>query len=223
MSSRPLSHTALAGASLGVGGVLFALYQAIRPFTDTPQTMASSAWVLSHTLAIVGFVLISAALLALPGLRTDAAPRAPAVPALVLAWLGTGPVLAYYGAETFGLWVIARAAVREDDPSLVDLATEFHQATLPTVLFAGGLALLGVAGVLTAVVAARSAAMPRWSGVPFALGLLLLIPQFYTPQPVRIVHGILLAAGCVWLAAAMVRARRGGAKRVSALRSRARG
>jgi hypothetical protein len=33
------------------------------------------------------------------------------------------------------------------------------------------------------------------------------IPQFYLPAGARIAHGVLLAASCVWLAAALAKAR----------------
>ena len=41
----------------------------------------------------------------------------------------------------------------------------------------------------------------RFSGVPLAIGLVLLIPQFYLPGWARIAHGVLVAIGLVWLAA----------------------
>jgi hypothetical protein len=44
--------------------------------------------------------------------------------------------------------------------------------------------------------------------VPFALGFALFIPQFYTPAAVRIAHGVLVGAGCAWLAWALWRADR---------------
>jgi hypothetical protein len=32
------------------------------------------------------------------------------------------------------------------------------------------------------------------------IGLVLYLPQFFLPPPVRVAHGLLLAAGCLWLA-----------------------
>jgi hypothetical protein len=45
------------------------------------------------------------------------------------------------------------------------------------------------------------------SGVLFAAGFALFLPQFYLPAGGRIAHGVLLAAGCVWLAVALTRTR----------------
>jgi len=45
--------------------------------------------------------------------------------------------------------------------------------------------------------------LPRYSGVVFALGFALFIPQFYGPPVVRVVHGVLTGIGCVWAAVAL--------------------
>ena len=45
-----------------------------------------------------------------------------------------------------------------------------------------------------------SGVLPRWSGVPIALGFALYIPQFFGNQPIRVAHGLVVAAGCLWLA-----------------------
>jgi hypothetical protein len=72
-------------------------------------------------------------------------------------------------------------------------------------MFAVGLLLLAVGAILAAVAIWRSGVLSRWSGVPFALGFALYIPQFFGTQPIRVVHGILLAIGCLWIAVSMWR------------------
>jgi hypothetical protein len=49
----------------------------------------------------------------------------------------------------------------------------------------------------------QSHVLPRTSGILFATGLALFLPQFFSPAPVRIAHGILLAAGSIVLAGAL--------------------
>jgi len=49
----------------------------------------------------------------------------------------------------------------------------------------------------------RSHVLPRTSAILFATGMALFLPQFFGPAPVRIGHGILLAAGSIILAAAL--------------------
>jgi hypothetical protein len=41
----------------------------------------------------------------------------------------------------------------------------------------------------------------------YAAGFALFLPQFYVPAAGRIAHGVLVAVGCGWLAAALWRAR----------------
>jgi hypothetical protein len=62
-----------------------------------------------------------------------------------------------------------------------------------------------VAGVWTAVTVWRDGELPRWTAIPFGLGFALFLPQFFTPPAVRIGHGVLVAVGCLWLAAGLRR------------------
>ena len=76
-------------------------------------------------------------------------------------------------------------------------------------IFAAGLLALAVGAVLAAVAIWRSGVLPPASGVLFAIGFALFIPQFYLPSAARIAHGVIVAAGCVWLASALWRTDRG--------------
>jgi hypothetical protein len=98
--------------------------------------------------------------------------------ALVVTWIGAGLTLPYYGAETYGLGVV---------------------------IFGTGLALLAAGGAIAAAAAWRSGGLTRWGGALLGAGLVLFIPQFWGPQPVRIAHGVLMAAGCLLLAAGLWR------------------
>jgi hypothetical protein len=40
----------------------------------------------------------------------------------------------------------------------------------------------------------------NYGGVAFAAGFVLFLPQFFTPAPVRIAHGVLMLVGLIWLA-----------------------
>lgn len=103
-----------------------------------------------------------------------------------------------------GVLFILYPAVRPwKDESTLDGAT--NPVSITT--FSVGLLMLGVGAVLAAVAVWRSGALPRYSGIVFALGFALFIPQFYTPPAVRIAHGLLVAAGLAWLAQAMWTAR----------------
>jgi hypothetical protein len=70
-------------------------------------------------------------------------------------------------------------------------------------MIVAGLLTLAVGAILVAVAIWRSRILPKWSGIPFALGFALYIPQYVASQPVRVAHGLLLAAGCLWIAVGM--------------------
>src|SRR2546421_2457197 len=97
----------LEALGLAVAGVLFFLYPAIRPYSDEASlqgaaAFASSAWIVAHVLAMLGFVLLALGLLALyRSVEATPAERF-AFLALVTTWIGAGLTLPYYGAEAFG-------------------------------------------------------------------------------------------------------------------------
>jgi hypothetical protein len=65
--------------------------------------------------------------------------------------------------------------------------------------------MLAAGAVVAAVAVWRCGVLPRWSGVLLAAGFGLYIPQFFGPPAVRIGHGVLVGAGCLWLAVSMWR------------------
>jgi hypothetical protein len=201
-----MSRTRLGAVALAAAGILFVLYPAVRPWDDESTVdgavaaMSSPAWVASHLFAMIGFILVPLGLLAFRGVRLG--------PAAVTMWIGAGLTLPYYGAEDFGLNAIARQAAAGHALDVLDLVDAVRYAPVAATTFAVGLVTLGVGAVLAAVAVWRSGVMARYVGVPFALGFALFIPQFYTPAAVRIAHGVLVGAGCAWLAWALWRADR---------------
>ena len=192
-------------AALAVAAVLFVLYPAVRPWHDESTldgaraSMSSGAWVAAHAFAMIGFVLVPVGLLALRDLLGSSLATA----ALVSTWVGAGLVLPYYGAEDFALHAIASRHPEQ----LLDLVDAIRYGGTQATFFGVGLVLLGVGAVLAAVAIWRSRVLPRSCGILFAVGYALYLPQFFTPAPVRIAHGVLLGAGLVWLAAALWTAR----------------
>ncbi|MFF0307333.1 hypothetical protein ACFYSC_07890 [Streptosporangium sp. NPDC004379] len=196
-----MNRARLTASAFAAGGVLFLIYQAARPYADESTlegaaAMASPSWTAVHLAASVGFVLVSLGILGLYLVLG----RSRLLPAAVVTWLGAGLTLPYYGAETFGLRVIGARAVRDHDAGLIELVDQFRFTPAAVAMFAAGLALLAVGVVMAAVEIRRSGALPRWSGVPLAVGFVLFIPQFYGSPAIRIAHGALLAAGGLWLA-----------------------
>jgi hypothetical protein len=203
--------TRRSGAALvASAGVLFFVYPLVRPWDDETtldgaRGMASTAWLVAHLSAIGGFILLVLGLQALYAVLRPTAGGLLAARALVVAWLGVGLTLPYYGVEVFGAHVIARRAVATSDAGVLDMVNEFRFNPAAIVLFVAGLLLLAVGMVLAAIAIWRSRLLSRWSGLPAAVGFTLFIPQFFAGAEVRIAHGALIAISCAWLAATLWR------------------
>jgi hypothetical protein len=191
--------------ALAAAGILFLLYPVVRPWHDentvagATTSMASTAWVAAHFFAMVGFILLPLGLLALRG----AAAGRVAAAAVAVTWVGAGLCLPYYGAEDFGLHAIADRHVG----GLLDVVRAVRFQPLAITVFGAGLIALAAGGVLVAVAVWRSGVLARWVGVPFAAGAVLFLPQFFSPAPVRIAHGVLMAAGLLIMAGGLWSAR----------------
>ncbi|WOX55667.1 MULTISPECIES: hypothetical protein [unclassified Methanoculleus] len=208
------TRTLLSALSFGLAGACFFAYPAIRPYTDEAslagaEAFASPAWLLSHTLAIVGFILLTLGLLGLYGRLRGTKAETWGITALVLTWIGTGLILPYYGVETFALHAVGREALRENSVGLFVTLTDSIRFGEWVWLFTFGLLALAAGAILFGIAIWRSGRLPRWSGIPLALGFALFLPQFFTPPPVRVAHGLLVLAGCWLVAWSMVNHRTG--------------
>ncbi|HEX5598428.1 MAG TPA: hypothetical protein VFX61_20785 [Micromonosporaceae bacterium] len=165
--------------------------------------MASGSWVASHLFAMIGFILLPLGLFALQSAisRTRAEPLALA--ATVTSWIGAGLTLPFYGAEDFGLNAIASKAAQGQSLDLLGLVDAVRYSPVAITTFGVGLLTLAVGAILAAAAIWRSEVLPRYCGIPFALGFGLFLPQFYTPPAVRIGHGVLVAVGLAWMALAL--------------------
>ncbi|GGS65072.1 hypothetical protein ACFFV7_02195 [Nonomuraea spiralis] len=194
----------LTSAAFALGGILLFAYPVLRPSGDDAVAMASTGWVTGHLAAMLGFVLLGLGML---GLHQVLGNRL-SLRAAAVTWVGAGLTLPYYGAEDFGLHVIAARSLADGNPALMELATQFRYHPVAITMFASGLALLGVGAVMAAVAVWRTGTLPRQAGIVLGLGFALFIPQFFSPYPVRIAHGALIMIGALWLASSLVRARR---------------
>jgi hypothetical protein len=199
-----VASTRAVQAGLAVAGILFVLYPAIRPFSsekglDGARAFASNAWLVAHSLAIVGFLLVGFGLLALTARlhRTSSGPLA--TRALLAGAAGIGLTLPFYGAEVFGLHAIGKEALARNDASLVSMSDTVRFG-VGIGFITVGLVLLAVSTVMFARAVWRSGTMPQWSGVPLAAAFVLYLPQFSAGQAIRVAHGCLVLAGCLALA-----------------------
>ena len=208
-AARNTARIRLGAIALAVSGILFVLYPEIRPFSDETslqgaQAFASTAWLVAHMLAMVAFILVEVGLLGLYLALQESAAERPAFLALVISLLGIGLTLPFYGGEAFGLHAIGQEALKEQRAALVGLA-EVVRSGPGLIMFVVGLLLLAVGAIMAAIAIWRSGVLAKWSGVPFAMGFALYIPQFFATQPIRVAHGVLVAIGCLWIAASMWR------------------
>lgn len=209
MRKTEAARMRLGAVSLVVAGILFVLYPAIRPFSDETSlsgatAFASSEWLLAHMLGMLGFTLIGLGMLGLYFALRETRSERLAFRALVVGWLGIGLTLPYYGGEAFGLHAIGQEALRQHNATLVSLA-DVVRGGPQEVMFGVGLLLIAVSAITVAIAIWKSGVLPHWSGVPFALAFALYLPQFFGNQPIRVAHGLLVAIGCLWIAASMWR------------------
>lgn len=198
----------LGASALGLSALLLAAFPLVRPFFPldprspaktlvvASPAIASAPWVLAHFMAMIGFVLLMCGMLALHATLATGrgAPRARR--ALISSLAGIALIMPTLGVETYVL------------PAIGTLYLAGETATAPIVglIYIGpatwvlllGLVLLAIGAINFAVAIWQSGALPRWAGVTFAVGLALWLPLF--PQVIRILDGLLIGVGGVWLA-----------------------
>jgi hypothetical protein len=204
VSSSSRLRIGLTSLAFVLAGVMFVVYPAVRPFSsevglEGAAAFGSTAWILAHSFAIVGFVLI---ILGLFGvylrLQATGAERL-ALIGLVLSWIGIGLVLPFYGAEVFGLHAIGQEALKENNGALTSIASSVRGEPGITFILTG-LVLLGIGIIVSAIAMWRSGVAARWTGIPLAVGFALYIPQFTAPQYLRVAHGLLITIACLLIA-----------------------
>ncbi|MBC7275166.1 hypothetical protein [Nocardioides sp.] len=209
----PDYRTRMGAVAFAIAGILFAVYEAVAPRADETTlegaaSWASAGWSVAHISAIVGLILIPLGYGAIRGFLDGTPQERTAHLAAIVGYIGSGLTISYYGAETYGLKAIGERALVDGDPSLTDVGNDFRLDPTAMTVFALGLLLVGVAAVLASIAVWRSGSLPRWSAVPLAALLVVMLPQFFVPQAGRIVWGVLVAVSALWLAAALWRASR---------------
>jgi hypothetical protein len=208
-----LSRTRLSAVLLILSGILLTLFPVVRPFFDESTLQgaaefASARWVIAHALGMGGFIMLSLGFLGLYLLLKPTKLEGRTFVALVLSWIGTGLTLPFFGAEAFGIQVIGHAAVIQNSTALLTLVNSVRFG--PGIVFIGsGLLMIAVASIVFATAVWQSKILPKWSGLPIAIGFVVYIPQLQGApffQPIRIAVGLLITAGCIWVARGMFRA-----------------
>jgi hypothetical protein len=197
-------------ACLAASGVCFLLYPVIRPFSSEvgaarARAFASSSWVVAHLFVVVGFILLALGMLGLYLRLQRTALAGRMVVALSLSWLGAGLTVSDYGAEAFGLHAVGQRTLSIGNTGLLKPLTRSIRWAAGIYFIVAGLLPLAAGAVIAALAVWRCERLQRWSAVPLAAGLVLYIPQFAAGQSLRVAHGMLMMAGCWWLAWALTR------------------
>ncbi len=200
----------LGALTMGIAGILFVLYPAIRPWNDETtiagmKGMASPAWIAAHLCGVAGFLMITLSLLALNAMLRGTAGAKLAGAALVTTLIGTVLTVIYFGAEIFALHAIGARVISDNNPALMEMidAVRFNPAAITA--FTIGLLLLAAGPILAVIAVAKSTVLPKWGALLFGIGMALYIPQFFGGAAIRIGHGVLLGIGCLIFAVAISR------------------
>ena len=198
---------------LGLSAFLLMLFPLIRPFFPldvfaSEQTLAAASpafasltWVVSHFLAMLGFLLLQGGMLALYAFHTDAEAEPRAFRGLAWGLAGVALVLPAFGVEAYTMPIIGQLYLAGAS-GLAPIIPLTYQGPMTIVLILG-LLCLAVGAFNVAFAIRRSGKLPVWAGFVFAIGLALWLPLL--PKPVRILDGLLIGLGGIPLAWSMWR------------------
>jgi hypothetical protein len=198
----------LGALGLGLSALLLMVFPLARPFfrmnifapeetmAEASPAFASGAWVLSHYLATLGFVLLLGGMLALYALHagTESEPRA--FRGLLWGIMGVALILPALGVEAFTMPVIGKLHL-DGATGLAPVISLIYRGPMTVVLLIG-LIFLAVGAFNFAFAIRRSRQLPIWAAFVFAVGLALWLPLL--PKPVRIIDGLLIGVGGIPLA-----------------------
>jgi len=189
-------------------GVLMAAYLVLRPYGDqqeapaaVAEAFASSYWIVAHVCGALALASFAGLTVRLADLADGSAARLARRSGL----LGAVLVLPYYGAETFGLHAMGRAAL-DGDPAALEAVDGIREQPVAIVMFVAGLLLLAASGVAVAVAWQGLSYSARWAGWPIGLVMALVLPQFWLPPSGRVAFGVVYLLAAVVFAAAIWRA-----------------
>jgi len=203
----------LGASALGSSAFLLALFPLIRPFfaldifepertiVVASPAFASAAWVISHYLAMLGFVLLQCGLLALYAFHSASEREPCAFRGLVWGLPGVALILPAFGVEAYTMPIIGQVYLA-GATGIAAVITLTYRGPMTVVLLLGQI-FLAIGMFNFAVAIRRSGRLPAWAGFVFAIGLALWLPML--PRPVRVIDGLLIGVGGIPLAWSMWR------------------
>ena len=213
MQSEHHRRIRLGALVLGLSALLLTVFPLIRPFfpldvfapertlAAASPAFASVPWVLSHFLAMLGFVLLLGGMLALYAFHAGAPAESRAFRGLVWGLAGVALVLPALGVEAYAMPIIGKVYLAGAS-GLAPVIPLTYRGPMTVVLLLG-LLFLAVGVFNFAFAIRRGGQLPAWAGFVFAIGLALWLPLL--PRPVRIADGLLIGLGGIPLAWSMWR------------------
>lgn len=172
------------------------------------EAFADPRWVIAHLAGAAAFVMLAllAHVVVASGVREQTVRRRSPVARIARygTALGAALVLPYYGAETFALHEIGRAAVAGSPVDVVELSDSIRMNLAAVTLFGGGLLLVAAGTICLAIVAAR-VGVAAWAAWPLGVLAALILPQFALPPVGRMVYGVAFLLAAVLFAVGWVR------------------
>ena len=213
MATADRARIRMGALALGLSAVLFGAFPFVRPFfrldvfapeatlAAASPAVTSAPWLIAHLMGMGGFILLLGAFPALYAHLTaeDDSPRL--FRATIASMAGVALVLPMFGVETHALPAIGWTYL-DGQPGIAPIVTLIYRG-LGTVIMLIGLLLLAVSALTFAIAIWRRGTLPRWAALTWAVGLAAWLPLL--PRPIRVIDGLLIGIGGVWLAATMWR------------------
>ncbi len=202
------ARTRSGALALGLSALLFVVFPLIRPFfpldpSSPAETLdvaspaiISAPWVTAHLSLMLAFVLLLYGVLTLYVHLANGQAEPRSLRAMVLSLAGIALIMPMLGVETHILPIIGKLYLAGQTG--IAPAVERIYLGPAIAVFLLGLLLLAVGAITFAVAIWRSEVLPRWAGVIFAIGLALWFPPF--PRMIRVIDGLLIGIGGIWLA-----------------------
>src|SRR5215471_21559553 len=206
-----VTHRRFGSLALALAALLLTAFPLTRPFfpmdpRQPAETLAgassivvSTSWLAAHLLCTLAFILLLYGLIILREALAPTSMERRAFWAMVFSLAGTALILPMLGVETYVLPILGKLYLAGH----TDITPAIGMIYLgpAVVVFLLGLLLLAVGALTFAVAIWRSAVLPRWAGVLFAIGLALWFPPF--PRVIRVIDGLMIGLGGVWLAVSL--------------------
>lgn len=198
-----------------IAGVLMATFQLVRPWGDVSEESVAMAeafadprWVAAHLAGAAAFVVLAmlAHAVVASSLREQSLRRRSPVARIARygTAFGAALLLPYYGAETFALHEIGRAALAGSSVDVIVLSNSIRMNLAAVTLFGVGLLFVAVAMICLSIVAAR-AGVAAWGAWPLGVLAAFALPQFVLPPVGRMAYGVVFFMGAALFAVAWAR------------------